>query len=697
MGRGNYRGRIQKSEHQQNGHHNRHQGLNQQALVSDSQYNTASPRGGRGQGRVQGRGRGGINERGRGLQIRGRGRGYFNPDFLLNHVQQQDRNELVKIIVEGLLESDVADEKDNGLATCRDWLEDRARNGSRRPIDDNDLWSALVASQVPRPPTEIQRLSSPMRSSAIGEPRWEGDDMAFEVKKSDAWRVLKSDGQIFHNVVLSVKRADQEYQEIRSSTRSSTTAATDPVERMEQFRQILIDRYDAENKLLKLDRLGSDIRLRDIGTWDPTATRRKHTDFFQGLMRFCESETAFQSRAIKAEQVEGVSLAHNDLTNLAPVLEVVRAFPDIRNLDLSNNKFKDLRALELFRWRFKRLDRLDISQNPVEFEDPEYEHTITSWFPSLRTLNARKVRSDEAAASAVPNDGLPLTTVKDNFQDEAGIAESAIKQLIMGTDNDRPAFARSFYDNESTFSVSFNPSAPRIDTAQTTSWEPHVKQSRNLKKVFQLEPRIRRMAKGIYEIESALKILPPTRHPDLINDAPRYSFDCTPIPGVPDPHNRIESGVGGFKVDIRGSFDELDRNTGVKNATRSFDRVFILGPGDGENQLRIVSDILTLRADGGYEAFNPEAKAMPDLPMITKNFGFPEDMEIGRAAMATEFSKATKLAEEHATTLLRESGWDFILACKNFETARANGMLLNGYFKPELHEPATSNPAGIYY
>ncbi|KAL9006502.1 MAG: hypothetical protein Q9188_000739 [Gyalolechia gomerana] len=644
MGRGNHRGRIQKSEHQQNGRHNRHQGQNQQSLGPGNQYNTSNPRGDRGRGGVIGRGRGGFNERGRGLQIRGRGRGNYKPEFLLNHIQQQDRNELVKIFVKGLLESDVANEKDNGLATCRDWLEDRARNGSRRPI-------------------EYVYLKSP---------RWEGDDMAFEVKNMDAWRILKSDGQEFHNVILSVKIADQEDREVQSSTQSSTVAAIDPVERMEQFRQILIDRYDAENKLLKLDRLGSDIRLRDIGTWDPTATRRKHTDFFQGLMRFCESETAFQSRAIKAERVEGVSLAYNDLTNLAPVLEVVRAFPDIRNLDLSNNKFKDLRALELFRWKFKRLDRLDISRNPVEIEDPEYEHTIISWFPSLRTLNARKVRTDEAAASAVPNDVLPLATVKDNFQDEAGIAESAIKQLITGTDNDRPSFARSFYDNESTFSVSFNPSAPRLDTAQSTSWEPYLKQSRNLKKVTQLEPRIRRMAKGIYDIESALKILPPTRHPDLINDAPRYSFDCTPIPGVPDPHNRIESGVGGFKVDIHGSFDELDRNTGVKNATRSFHRVFILGPGNGENQLRIVSDILMLRADGGYEAFNPEAKAMPDLPMVPKNFGFPENMEIGRAAIAAEFSKATRLAEEHATTLLRESGWDFITASKAFEAARVS-------------------------
>lgn len=135
MGRNNHSGKVHKSGHQQNRHHNGHQNQNQQVQVSGGQYYTSNPSRGRGQPGAKGRGRGGFLERGRGLQIRGRGRANFKPEFLLNHIHQQDRNELVKIFVKGLLESDVANEKDNGLATCRDWLEDRARNGSRKPIE----------------------------------------------------------------------------------------------------------------------------------------------------------------------------------------------------------------------------------------------------------------------------------------------------------------------------------------------------------------------------------------------------------------------------------------------------------------------------------------------------------------------------------------------------------------------------------
>ncbi|KAL8984230.1 MAG: hypothetical protein Q9177_004756 [Variospora cf. flavescens] len=621
-------------------------------------------------------GREGYNDRAGGQRGRSRGRGnYSDTNYRIDaaaQIDQQHRfqNEQVTIAVKGVLESDVANESDNGLATCREWLEEWARQGLRRPINYICLKS----------------------------PKWKDDDMVFQVNKNDAWRILKADGELFHNTVLSVRRADQQSKDTRSATQKLSTRPMSATEKVDIYTAVLAERYNAEMKLLKLDYLGIDSRLNDTGTWDPAGTKRQHTDFFPGLMRVCEGE----DKTNKAEQVQSITLTNNDLTNMAPVFEIAKTFPDLRNLDLSNNKIRDLRALELFRYRFKHLDWLILSPNPIDTEDLDYERTIMSWFSTQRMLNNARVRSDEAAASAaITETKLPLATIKDNFQDEAGIAESAIKELIKGFDTDRPALARSLYDNESTFSISYNPSAPRLDNAERTSWEPHLKQSRNLKKVHQLDPRIRRMAKGISEIESALKILPPTRHPDLINESLRYSFDCVPVPGVPDPHNMIEAGVGGFKVDVHGSFEEYDRSTGLKTATRSFDRVFILGPGKGENQLRIVSDILLLRAEGGYEAFHPEAKSMPDLPMVTKNFGFPSnakaEMEVNQAFVAGEVSKATGLTLECATQLLNESEWNFHKASENFKVARGKGILRNHYFRPEFHAAAVSNPTGIYY
>ncbi|KAL8905789.1 MAG: hypothetical protein Q9171_006541 [Xanthocarpia ochracea] len=632
--RGPSRGRISKSGPSQHDPNRRpYQGLNQRV--------DGTIRGGRG-GR-------GASDRGRGLRIRGRGRGRGNVhgDASWNGESQSDRHALIKIVVKGVLDTDVANEGDSGLAKCREWLEERARQGSRRPMEYVYLLS----------------------------PRWENDDLVFEVKKSEAWRILKSHGQEFRNVVLSVRRADHPGPENAGTGDGEALPGLLDNESFDVggpkgdvFKAVLLHRYDAENKLLKLDRLIDDSRLQGAGTWDPSATRPKRTDFFSGLMRLCESQSIFANRAVKAEQVRAISLTNNNLTNVGPVLELARAFPDIRNLDLSNNRFEDLRALELFRNRFKQLEWLILSPNPMEIQASR----VVRLFPSLRILDDVQV-NELAAANPTPGDDLPFATTKDNFHDQGGIAESAITDLLLATDNDRASLVTKLYDDDSTFSLSYNSSAPRLESAQATDWEPHVKQSRNLKRVTGLGPRIQRLAKGIAQIQEAFKLIPQTRHPDLVGES---SSAC---------------GVGGLKVDVHGSFDEFDKTTGAKNATRSFDRVFILGPGKGQQPLRIISDILILRAEGGHDAFNP------DLLIDTENAALPTASTNKQAAVAGEISKATGLTMEWATTLLSESGWDFQTALDNFKAARMKGVLQNRFFEPEVCAPAITNPTGIFY
>lgn len=447
----------------------------------------------------------------------------------------------------------------------------------------------------------------------------------------------------------------------------------------EAFKAVLIDRYDAKNKLLKLDRLVDDARLQGTGTWDPSATRTKRTDFFGGLMRLCGSESVFADRATKAEQVQSISLTNNGLTSVGPVLDLARAFPDIRNLDLSNNRFGDLRALEPFRGKFKKLEWLILTPNPMQIQ----ASTVVSWFPSLQTLDDAQVSTELGTLNPTAGNELPFATTKDNFHDQGGIAESAIKDLLLGTDSDRASLVAKLYDDYSTFSLSYNSSAPRLATAPSTNWDAHVRQSRNLKKVTSLGPRIQRLARGVAQIQEAFKTIPPTRHPDLVGESSRYSFDCTPIPGVPDPQNGSACGVGGLKVDVHGSFDEIDEATGIQNATRSFDRVFILGPGKGQQSLRIISDILILRAEGGHDAFNPQVTTQPELPSNAETAPLPAGSSIKQATVAGEVSKATGLTMEWATNLLSESGWDFQTALENFKAARVG---LGHFLKDLFHE-----------
>lgn len=90
-----------------------------------------------------GGGRGGFDQRGRGPRNRGSGRGILRGDATATQIDQQhpyhqrngQRSDLVKIVVKGVLQSDAANESDNGLAACREWLEKWANRGITRPMD----------------------------------------------------------------------------------------------------------------------------------------------------------------------------------------------------------------------------------------------------------------------------------------------------------------------------------------------------------------------------------------------------------------------------------------------------------------------------------------------------------------------------------------------------------------------------------
>ncbi|KAL8905503.1 MAG: hypothetical protein Q9207_002606 [Kuettlingeria erythrocarpa] len=646
MARRNDYGGVQKNGPPHNGYDARRPAQDQFIVVKAPSGDTAGAgKQNRGQGKGKGnRGRGGApppNTRVVQAQI--------DKQHQLQQRREPNtsRKKPVSFVVKGLLESSAAGDNDKGLERCCKWLADHGRDRLKRPED----------------------------YVYVKNPRWQDRDVVFEVAGNDAWWFREADGRHFLDVTLSVQQADPQTRETRQPAQNPAAPAITHAQRDNLYRDVLNERYNQNDKFLRLESLHENLILQLAGSWDPNATQLGDTGVFPALMRVIGE--SFPSAVEREGWVDAVSIANNRLTSFKPVFELARTFPGLRRLDISNNNIKDLKSLDSIRYRFRHLDILIISPNPIDLEDPEYMDVIKIWFPTLRKLNSDRVRSDEAAASAAPqsasNTNLPLATIKDSSQ---GIVESMVEEPIPGTDTDRPALARSFHDKGPTFSTSYNPTAPRFDTAEAVSSEPHLKQSPNLRKVFELEPRIQELAAGIEEISNALKVAPPPRNPDLVNGTPKHSFNCVPIPKVPDPYNQLEPGVGGFKVDVSGSFGEYHRNTGAPNAIRSFERSFTLGPGRGETQLRIVSDTLTLRAEGGYEVFNPEAKCMPELPIVTKNFGFSpnprEGEKVEQAFLVGQISKATGLTREFAEQLLVVSDWTLRTAMENFVKAKVS-------------------------
>lgn len=482
--------------------------------------------------------------------------------------------------------------------------------------------------------------------------------------------ILRLDGWVFAGANIKIERASA--QDLTAPTDGATKEST-----MAMLKGVLARRYNIETKLLDLSALGSDPDLKASAIFDSRSTTSK---FFPALMKVLDGQ--FETAHAKHEAIVSVTLANNDLPNLTAVTTLAQTLPQIKNLDLSNNAFKDLASIEAWRRKFRSLDLLVIAPNPIEQTEPDYASTIINWYPKLRLLNGIQVRSDEDVSKPMQIADLPFPIRSPNFQDDGQIAENFLRTFFAGYDTDRAALAQHYYDATSDFSLAVNTQAPRdpstSNSVQPQEWESYIKRSRNLKKIQQLPARQARIHRGPQAIAETWATLPTTRHPDLATEARKWSIECQLLPGVPDATGGASGGVDGFLITVRGEFNEIDVSTNAITKTRSFDRVFTIGPG-GPTGVRVVNDMLTIRAYGGIQAFEPDdinnaaaidtavAAAAPQVPGMPAGLT-PEVAE----QMVVELQKQTGMVVSFAKDCLDQVQWNFDRALQTFHSVRAN-------------------------
>lgn len=448
------------------------------------------------------------------------------------------------------------------------------------------------------------------------------------------------------------------------------------------LRSVLERRYDFETKFLNLSGLGADEELKKQHIFDSKSTAGK---FFPAMMRVLE--LSFDKPEERHAAVTSVSLANNDLEDLSVVSTLSLTLPKLQNLDLSNNKLGKLSALDVWRKRFINLQHLILTGNPLEQNEPNFAQEIINWYPNLLQLNGIQVRTEEEVAKKTKGGDLPFPIRSALFQDEGGIAEQFIRNFFMGFDSDRAALAAHYYDDNSDFSYAVNTHAPSDPagaekTLEKGEWDDYVKNSRNLKKITHLTARTNRLFRGAKAVADAFVALPKTKHPDLAAEARKWMIEAKMVPGVPDPTGQSASGVDGFKITISGEFEELDHATGQAKKKRSFDRTFILGPGTGPAVVRVVNDILTVRAYGGAQAFEPdnaegwnmEAPPPQQAAPIDAAPQLPAGISIDIAEqMVAELTKQTGMTLQYSKDCLDQVAWNFDAGLEAF--ARVKGSL----------------------
>lgn len=429
----------------------------------------------------------------------------------------------------------------------------------------------------------------------------------------------------------------------------------------EQLTAVLAERYNQEGKLLNLAQLSQDPILQQMDMFNQ-ATPEK---VFRALMVILEEN--FKTPQAKREGVVSISLKGNNIDDVSQIMSLAETFPDLVNLDLSENQFKESKALRKWSHRLQKLETILLNDNPIA-SDPTHMADIMKWWPRLQNLSNVQVRSKEQVEAALHEQVpkvFPIPQFGSDFRDVNRIGEAFLTEFFGMYDTDRQSLAAKYYDEQSVFSFSVMTTQSHVPNSAHLTWTNYIKISRNHVRITTPNARWQRLFVGTGLVQGAWSRLPPSRHPNLAAEFQKYLVDCHPMSGLADPTGQSVGGVEGMIITMHGEFEDQDPDT-KNTAKRSFSRTFVLGPGiPGRNEIRVVSDLLQLRAYSPLPAQAGASEPMPTgvphaIPPTVPNASTQQEQ------ITIELCKQTGMTLEYAKMCLEVAAWNFDQALATF-------------------------------
>ena len=474
----------------------------------------------------------------------------------------------------------------------------------------------------------------------------------------------KLDGFTFAGTVLSIKPCEPISSGRASDKKKEEAPETSAVKA--KFKEVLSRRYNQELKLLNLSALSKDPGLISMGMFDGNTDTSK---VFPALLAVCDG--FFTSRAQKKDAIVSVALTDNSLSSVADVNALANTFPDIKNIDLSRNNLTSMKSLDAWRYKFKHLENLVLTDNPIQTQLAELKDEFLKRYSNLAFLSDVQVRSPEelAALKAAANAAKsPIPLAAPTFLDVGGVGENFVRQFLGLYDTNQSALLTTFYDAQSTYSLSINMNAPRNHTESKVipPWAEYIKHSRNMVRLTHASARVNRLYKGVDAIKSVWSSLPASRHPDLQTQTDKYAIECHPTSGLPDPSGQSVAGVDGLIITIHGEFEEPNL---ADKGSRSFSRTFILGPGaPGIQPIRVITDTLVLRAYSPLAQPHHQTRASTP-PQQPAQVAMSDQQK--QEAIAMQLMEKTGMTAQYAGLCLTETGWNLEAAFAAFIANKA--------------------------
>lgn len=474
--------------------------------------------------------------------------------------------------------------------------------------------------------------------------------MEIAAAREDAEELVKVNDFTFAGAKLVITDHNGSLAEARQSRASAE-------ELKSKLTNVLSLRYIVDGKLLKLDGLGQDPALVEMGFLE---SKERAEKLIAVMMKICDD--LFKTLKDKMDNVHSISLANNGITTVQQVESVADTFPDLLNLDLSGNGITKASGLAPWKGKFRKLHTLYITNNPMDVADPKVRAELVAFFPKLTDINGEQLTPEHLEQLRTLTKPRPIPQHGPDFRDVNGLGEAFLVDLFALFDTDRLSLLAKYYDDESQFSLAVDTNAIRDKDAPSLPWSLYIQKSRNLTRITSDHGRRSRLFTGREIIYPIWNELPPTKHPDIKTDTAKFIMDCHLLPGLVDPHGQAPSSDG-LIILVHGQFEEVEKSSGNRGL-RSFSRSIVLGPGKpGGSVIRVISDMFSLRA---FNAL-PNVLAAPAAPATGPA---NNDAEVRQAQIA-ELCKLTGMTPTYSEMCLADSGWSFDRAVAVFNEKKA--------------------------